>query len=241
MTADKNSRWQPCAIFRTIYPNISDGLRYFNQIWLIYMVLGPGHNHELSSYHWVSWEADTPLFRQTLFRQMLFRQSAVRTTSTSLARLAHVEIVEIGKKLEWVKVLDASKARHWSRHRGDWGERSLGRVSQWVWGAPPPEKLQRTSTQLYCPWFSGFGSASFQSVLPVSLFNCSQPATRRPDCMNCRNSVCRNRVCRNSVVYPEKRGRKRDGKTRGRERSTISEKRPRPPPPVIGWLVTGLC
>jgi len=29
--------------------------------------------------------------------------------STSLARLAHVEI---GKKLEWVEALDASKARH---------------------------------------------------------------------------------------------------------------------------------
>jgi len=33
-------------------------------------------------------------------------------TSTSLARLAYVEIVEIGKKLEWVEALDASKARH---------------------------------------------------------------------------------------------------------------------------------
>ena len=30
----------------------------------------------------------------------------------SLARLAYVEIVEIGKKLEWVETLDASKARH---------------------------------------------------------------------------------------------------------------------------------
>jgi len=32
--------------------------------------------------------------------------------STSLARLAYVEIVEIVKKLEWVEALDASKARH---------------------------------------------------------------------------------------------------------------------------------
>jgi len=32
--------------------------------------------------------------------------------STSLARLAYVEIVEIGKKLEWAEALDASKARH---------------------------------------------------------------------------------------------------------------------------------
>ena len=39
-----------------------------------------------------------------------------RWPSTSLARLAYVEIVEIGKKLEWVEALDASKARHWSRH-----------------------------------------------------------------------------------------------------------------------------
>jgi len=32
--------------------------------------------------------------------------------STSLAHLAYVEIVEIGKKLEWLEALDASKARH---------------------------------------------------------------------------------------------------------------------------------
>ena len=32
--------------------------------------------------------------------------------STSLARLAYVEIVEIEKKLEWVEALDASKAQH---------------------------------------------------------------------------------------------------------------------------------
>ena len=48
---------------------------------------------------------------------------------------------------------------------------------------PPPEKLQRTSAQLYCPRFPGFGSASFQSVVstarrPIQL----QSATRRPDC-----------------------------------------------------------
>jgi len=32
--------------------------------------------------------------------------------SASLARLAYVEIVEIGKKLEWVGAFDAPKARH---------------------------------------------------------------------------------------------------------------------------------
>ena len=54
------------------------------------------------------------LFRQTLFRRTLFRQSALQSgrTSTSLARLTYVEIVESGKKLEWVEALDASKARH---------------------------------------------------------------------------------------------------------------------------------
>jgi len=44
---------------------------------------------------------------------------------------------------------------------------------------PPPAKLQRrpaSKTLLYCPWFSAFGSASFQSVLPIGLFNCSQPS-----------------------------------------------------------------
>ena len=76
-----------------------------------------------------------------------------------------------------------------------------GRVSQWVWGAPLLLKSYNVlPTQLYCPWFSGFGSASFQSVLPVGLFNCSQPHDVQT--VDCRNSVCRNRVCRNSVVYP---------------------------------------
>jgi len=55
---------------------------------------------------------------------------------------------------------------------GAWGGYPIPSVSG---VPPPPEKLQRTSTQLYCPWSSGFGSASFQSVLPVVLFNCSQP------------------------------------------------------------------
>jgi len=105
--------------------------------------------------------------------------------STSLARLTYVEIVEIGKKLEWVEALDASKARHWSRHWGDWGEQSLGRPQIPVGLArvpPPPEKLQRTSTQLYCPWFSGFNWFSFFPIStarrPIQL----QSATRRPDC-----------------------------------------------------------
>ena len=61
--------------------------------------------------------------------------------SAFLARLAYVEIVEIGKKSEGVEALDASKARHWSKHWGDWGERSLGRVSQWIWGAPSSGKV----------------------------------------------------------------------------------------------------
>jgi len=102
--------------------------------------------------------------------------------STSLARLAYVEIVEIGNKLEWVEALDASKARQWSRHWGDWGERSLGRVSQWVWG---PTLLQRSysvlPTQLYCPWFSKiwFGVFPISTARrPIQL----QSATRRPDC-----------------------------------------------------------
>ena len=103
--------------------------------------------------------------------------------STSLARLAYVEIglVEIWHKLEWVEALDASKARHWSRHWGDWGERSLGRVSQWVWGPPPPEKLQRTSNTIVLPlifgiWFVVFPIST--SRRPIQL----QSATQRPDC-----------------------------------------------------------
>jgi len=98
--------------------------------------------------------------------------------SISLARLAYVEIVEIGKKLEGVEALDASKARHWSRH---WGERSLGRVSQWVWVPPPPEKLQRTSNTtvlhlIFGIWFGVFPIGTARR--PIQL----QSATRRPDC-----------------------------------------------------------
>ena len=108
-------------------------------------------------------EGRQTLFRQTLFRQMLFRQSAARP-STSLARLAYVEIVEIGKQLEWVEALDASKARHWSRHWGDWGEQSLGRVSQWVWGAPSSGKVTTYFHTIVLPLIFGI----WFDIFPIS-------------------------------------------------------------------------
>jgi len=148
------------------------------------------------------------LGRQTLFRQTLSDrcysdnpQSGRPSTS-----LAHLVISrnweEIGRGP--LQALHACKARHWSRHRGDWEKRGLGRVSWWVWGCP----LLRQSYNVglhprhYCtaPNFLGFGSASFQSLLPVGLFNCSQPSDIPT--VDCRNSVCQNRVCRTSVVYP---------------------------------------
>jgi len=85
-----------------------------------------------------------------------------RHSSTSLVCL-DVEIVEIGKKLEWVEALDASKARHWSRRWGDWGKRSLGRVSQCSGVPPPSEKLQRTSNTTVLPLIFGI----WFGVLPI--------------------------------------------------------------------------
>jgi len=122
-----------------------------------------------------------------------------RRPSTSLAPLGIcVEIVEIGKTLEGVEMLHASKARHWSRHQGNLSPMHIG--SGFSNFRTKILKCQTKYGAQIAPWFSGFGSASFQSVLPVGLFNCSQ----QPDVptVKCRNSVCRNRVCRNSVVYP---------------------------------------
>jgi len=103
-----------------------------------------------------------------------------RHSSTSLVCL-DVEIVEIGKKLEWVEALDASKARHWSRRWGDWGERSLGRVSQCSGVPPPSEKLQRTSNTIVLPLIFGI----WFGVLPIGTARRPiqpQSTTRRPDC-----------------------------------------------------------
>jgi len=93
-------------------------------------------------------------------------------------------------KMYWVVLTADCRNSVW-----EWG---LGRVSLWGLGCPILLKsynVRTSNTLLYCPWFSAFGSASFQSILPVGLFNCSQP----PDVptLDCRNSVCRN-----SVVYP---------------------------------------
>jgi len=91
---------------------------------------------------------------------------------------------------------------------GAWG---VGRVFRWGLRCPLLRKsynvlprLQHNCTAPY-PWFSGFGSMSFQSVLPAGLFNCSQPPDVDVPTVDCRNNVCRNRVCRNSVVYPSVR------------------------------------
>ena len=121
--------------------------------------------------------------------------------STSLARLAHVEIVEIGNKLEWVEALDASKARHWSRHWGDWGERSLGRVSQWVWGVPSSGKVTTYVHNCTAPDFRDLVRRLSNQYCPWAYSTAVSHTTSRL-CTDCRNSVCRNRVCRNSVVYP---------------------------------------
>ena len=59
-------------------------------------------------------------------------------------------------------------------------------------------------SKLIAPWFSGFGSAFFQSVLPVGLFNWSQ----LPDVptVDCRNSVVyTNRWCRYQPASTSKR------------------------------------
>jgi len=99
--------------------------------------------------------------------------------STSLAWLGicrnsrNWEEIGMGRGIACIESTALIEALRWLRG----AQRSLGRVSQWVWGAPSSGKvtINVLPTQLYCPWFSGFGSASFQSVLPVGLFNCSQP------------------------------------------------------------------
>jgi len=84
--------------------------------------------------------------------------------------------------------------------RGTEGSRAWGEYPGGVWGAPSPEVTTYFQHNYCTARFLGFGSVSFQSVMRVGLFNCSQP----PDVqtVDCRNSVCRNRVCRNNVVYP---------------------------------------
>ena len=98
--------------------------------------------------------------------------------STSLARLAYVEIVETGKKWEWVEAFDAPKARHWSRHWGDWGEQSLWGYPSGSGVPPPPEKLQRTIVLplIFGIWFGVFPISTDRR--PIQL----QSTTRRPDC-----------------------------------------------------------
>jgi len=44
---------------------------------------------------------------------------------------------------------------------------------------PPPEKLQRTSSTIVLPEILGIWFGVFQMVLPVCLFNCSQPSRLR--------------------------------------------------------------
>jgi len=43
--------------------------------------------------------------------------------------------------MDWVEASHISKARHWSRHRGDRGERAWGGYPGGVWGAPSPGKV----------------------------------------------------------------------------------------------------
>jgi len=127
------------------------------------------------------------LFRQTLFRQTLFRQSAVKTTQyifSTLGICRNRPLVEIGKKLEWVEALDASKAQHWPRHWGDWEKWSLGRVSQWVWGAPSSGKVT-TYFQHNCtaPDFRDLvRRLSNRYTAHGRRPNQLQSTTRRPDC-----------------------------------------------------------
>jgi len=115
--------------------------------------------------------------RQTLFRQTLFQQSAVRATQYIFSTLGIC-----GNSRNWEEI-------GMGRGIGCIESTALIEALRWLRGAEPGEcipvglgcPLLRKSysvlpTQLYCSWFSGFGSASFQSVLPVSLVNCSQPA-----------------------------------------------------------------
>jgi len=88
--------------------------------------------------------------------------------STSLARLAHVEIVEIGTKLKWdafgcIESTALMEALRWLRGA------EPGKGIPVGLGCPPPEMLQRTSTQLYCRW---------TARRPIQL----QSATQRSDC-----------------------------------------------------------
>jgi len=121
-----------------------------------------------------------------------------RRPSTSLAHLGICRNSRNWKTIGGVEVLHASKARHWLRHRGNLSPMHIGS------GLPNfRTKILKCQTQYgaqIAPWLSGFGSASFQSVLPVDLFIWSQ--LPNVPTVDCRNSVCRNRVCGNSVVYP---------------------------------------
>jgi len=144
--------------------------------------------------------------------------------STSLARLG-IEIVENGKN--WRGSRRRMHRKHGIDRDTEVSEGSagLGRVSRWGLGCPLPGKAWNfplkwhisvhldlfsnlsgkvtitTYLQHNCTaQFSGFAPVSFQSVLPVCLFNYSQPPNVLT--VDCRNSVCRNRVCRNSMVYP---------------------------------------
>ena len=61
-------------------------------------------------YSYSSREADT--IPTDAIPTICSQDDPVHLYSLARLRLAHVEIVEIGKKLEWVEALDASKARH---------------------------------------------------------------------------------------------------------------------------------
>jgi len=125
------------------------------------------------------------LFRQTLFRRTLFRQSAVRTTQYISSTLGICRNSRNWKEIgmgHWVEALDASKARHWSRHWGDWGEQSLGIPQIPVGlGCPSSRKVTTYFHTIVLPlifgiWFSVFPIST--ACWPIQL----QSATRCPDC-----------------------------------------------------------
>jgi len=119
---------------------------------------------------WIFWYSELQngrqtLFRQTLFQQTLFRQSAVRTTQYIFSTL---DICRNSRNWEQIGM---------GRGVGCIESMALIEALRWLRGAEPGEgipvglgsPLLRKSynvlpTQLYCPWFSGIGSASFQSV-----------------------------------------------------------------------------